>query len=208
MYDFLSFQIHGGADHGDGGGLTDLLISLLAFIEGLTAQSPSGMFATLMPGVSAMMNIHPMLVHFPIALLLSFFCVDVIATWTKKTAWRDIASCLLYLGTVAAGFTVLAGFIAADSVPHGGNVHDIMERHEHFGIWVLSLATFLSLWRMKAKNSLIGLSNGFFLGIAALMCLLMSLGADLGGVMVYKYGVSVAAVPVTESTMEHEHSHE
>jgi len=204
MYNFLSFQIHGGEDHG---GLADGLVSLLAFIEGLAATTPGGLFSTLMPGVSAMMNIHPMLVHFPIAFLLAFFAVDAVATVAKKPSWREVASWFLYLGTVAAAFTVLAGFIAADTVPHGDNVHAIMERHEHFGISVLSLATVLSLWRMKTGAALHGVANGLFLSAAAILCLLLSLGADLGGLMVYKYGVAVAAVPVPEYGVGHEHGH-
>lgn len=204
MYNFLSFQIHGGEDHG---GLADSLVSLLAFIEGLAAATPGGLFSTLMPGVSAMMNIHPMLVHFPIAFLLAFFAVDAVAVLAKKPSWREVASWFLYLGTVAAAFTVLAGFIAADTVPHGDNVHAIMERHEHFGISVLSLATVLSLWRMKTGAALHGIANGLFLSTAAILCLLLGLGADLGGLMVYKYGVAVAAVPVPEYGVGHEHGH-
>ncbi len=208
MYNFLSFQIHGGADHGDGSGMADGLSSLLAFIEGLTAQTPGGIFATLMPGITAMANIHPMLVHFPIAFLVTFFVLDTVAILANKIAWRKIASWFLYLGTVAAGFTVLAGFIAADSVPHGDNVHEIMERHEHLGIWVLSLATILSVWRYKAGESLRGVANGLFMFTSALLCLLLSLGADLGGLMVYKYGVAVAATPVPEITGHHHNTDE
>ncbi|PPD41376.1 MAG: hypothetical protein CTY16_16015 [Methylobacter sp.] len=204
MYNFLSFQIHGGEDHG---GLADGLVSLLAFIEGLAASTPGGLFSTLMPGVSAMMNIHPVLVHFPIAFLLAFFAVDTVAVLAKKPSWREVASWFLYLGTVAAAFTVLAGLIAADTVPHGDNVHAIMERHEHFGISVLSLATVLSLWRMKTGAALHGVANGLFLSAAAILCLLLGLGADLGGLMVYKYGVAVAAVPVPEYGVGHEHGH-
>ncbi|MBT9097550.1 DUF2231 domain-containing protein [Methylovulum psychrotolerans] len=207
MYNFLSFQVHGGADHGDSGGLADGLVSLLGFIEGLTAQSPSGMFTTLLPGLSAMANIHPMLVHFPIAFLVAFFMIDSIATLAKKPTWRMAATWFLYLGTVAAGFTVMAGFIAADSVPHGDNVHAIMERHEHFGVWVLALASILSIWRNQAGVALRGAANGLFLFASGVLCLLLALGADLGGLMVYHYGVAVAAVPVTETATAHHHDH-
>ncbi|MDD5272457.1 MAG: DUF2231 domain-containing protein [Methylovulum sp.] len=210
MYNFLSFQIHGGADHGDGGGMADGLASLLAFIEGLAAQTPGGMFAALMPGIAAMANIHPMLVHFPIAFLVTFFVLDAVATLANKIAWRKVASWFLYLGTVAAAFTVLAGFIAADSVPHGDNVHEIMEHHEHLGVSVLSLAAVLSVWRYTVGESLRGVANGLFVFASALLCLLLSLGADLGGLMVYKYGVAVAvaAAPVPESTDHHHHTDE
>jgi uncharacterized membrane protein len=211
MYNFLSFQVHGNADHG---GIAESVAAFLTFIEGLTTKSPGEIFSTILPGISAMDNIHPMLVHFPIAFLLGFFALDVIGTFTQKPQWRNTASWFLFMGTIAAAFTVMAGFIAAATVPHGADAHEIMERHEHFGISVLSLAALLSLWRLKSGGTMTGGLNGLFLALAGLLCLLMSLGADLGGLMVYKYGVAVQAVPVPkggythEHTDEHEHSQE
>jgi len=211
MNNFLFFQVHGGADHG--GGIADSVASLLAFFEELPGHDAAGVFSILMPGVSNMENIHPLLVHFPIAFLSAFFILDVVGTLAKKQHWRNVASWLLYLGTVAAAFTVMAGFIAASTVPHGEEVHAIMERHEHFGISVLSLATLLSAWRLKSGGVIQGGANSFFLILAALLCVLMTLGADLGGLMVYKYGVAVKAAQVSDAGIhehvhEHEHNHE
>lgn len=204
MNKFLSFQVHGGADHG---GIADSVGSLLAFLEQLPNHDAPGIFSLLMPGIAGMENIHPLLVHFPIAFLSTFFALDIVGTLAKKRDWRNVASWLLYLGTIAAGFTVIAGFVAANTVPHGGNVHDIMERHEHYGIWVLSLAALLSVWRWKSGGIVVGAANGFFLVVAGLLCVLMALGADLGGLMVYQYGVAVKAAPISEAAIrEHVHN--
>lgn len=207
MNNFLSFQVHGGADHG--GGVADGVASLLAFFEELPNHDPAGIFSILMPGISSMDNIHPLLVHFPLAFLSTFFVFDVIATLAKKQNWRNIASWLLYFGTVGAVFTVIAGFIAANTVAHGDDVHAIMERHEHFGVSVLSLAVLLSAWRLKSGGVIQGGANSFFLILAGLLSVLMMLGADLGGLMVYKYGVAVKAAQVQDvGVHEHEHEHE
>ena len=206
MDNFLSFQIHGGADHG--GGIVESVSSLLAFFENLSTQGPEEIFSSIMPGIAGMDNIHPLLVHFPIAFLLAFFALDLVGTLAKKPQWRSVASWFLYLGTIAAIFTVIAGLMAASSVAHGENVHDIMERHEHFGISVLSLATLLSIWRMKSGSLIRGGANVFFLILSALLCVLMMLGADLGGLMVYKYGVAVEAAPVPEDSANHVHDHQ
>jgi uncharacterized membrane protein len=203
MDNLLSFQIHGGADHG--GGIAESVASLLTFFESLSTQGPGGIFSSLMPGVAGMDNIHPLLVHFPIAFLSAFFVLDLVGTLAKKPQWRRAASWFLYFGTVAAIFTVVAGLIAASSVPHGENVHAIMERHEHFGISVLSLATVLSIWRLKTGALIRGGANSFFLILSALLCVLMMLGADLGGLMVYQYGVAVKAAPVPQDSHSHVH---
>jgi uncharacterized membrane protein len=204
MNNFLSFQIHGGGDHG--GGIAESVSGLLAFFEDLSTQGPGDIFSSIMPGIAGMDNIHPLLVHFPIAFLSAFFALDLVGSLAKKVQWRGVASWFLYFGSIAAVFTVTAGFIAAESVAHGQNVHDIMERHEHFGVSVLSLALVLSVWRMKSGAQIRGGANSFFLLLSALLCVLMMLGADLGGLMVYKYGVSVEAAPVPEDSGSHVHN--
>ena len=206
MNNFLSFQIHGGADHGSG--IADSVAALLALFDNLSTQGPEEIFAAIMPGIAGMDNIHPLLVHFPIAFLSAFFALDLAGTLAKKAHWRHVASWFLYLGTISALFTVIAGFIAADSVAHGQNVHDIMENHEHIGIAILSLAALLSAWRLKSDGLIRGGANSFFLVLSALLCVLMALGADLGGLMVYQYGVAVKAVQVPEGGHDHEHEGE
>jgi uncharacterized membrane protein len=197
----LLFQIHGGADHD---GIADSLAHLLTLIEGLISNGGNNggsETASLFAGIAALDNIHPLLVHFPIAFLLVFFLIDVIASLTKKNQWRELASYLLYIGTISAALTVLAGFSAADSVPHGDNVHEIMEDHEHYGVAILVLASVLSVWRYTFKDKLISL----FLILAAGLCVLITLGADLGGLMVYRYGVAVQAVPEPAGGYVHHH---
>lgn len=201
MTNFLAFQVHGG---GIGGGVAANVASFLEFIESLGGKTPPEMFAAIMPGIARMDNVHPLLVHFPIAFFIAFFLLDMVATFAKKQHWRYVAGWLLYLGAIASIFTVIAGLFAADSVEHNDAVHDIMERHEHIGISVLTLSLFLSAWRLKKWGFANKGANAVFLSLAALLCLLVSLGADLGGLMVYQYGVAVKppAVAVSENMLE------
>jgi uncharacterized membrane protein len=200
----LLFHIHGNADHD---GIADSIAHLLAFIEGLVAQSDNsqGFFALLFPGIANLNNLHPLFVHFPIALLCVFFFLDFLGTVLKKNTWRETASYFLYIGTVFSLFTVIAGFSAAESVPHGDNVHDIMEDHEHIGVSILVLASALSAWRYLAKEIITGAKNTLFLILAGLLCALITFGADLGGLMVYHYGVAVNAVPPPANGYTHHH---
>jgi uncharacterized membrane protein len=116
---------------------------------------------------------------------------------------------LLYLGTATAVLTVVAGFIAASSVAHGDNVHQIMEKHQFLGVTTLILAIVLSGWRGANKGEqLKGAGKILFLLLSALMCLTISLGADLGGLMVYKYGIAVKAVPEATQQSYQPHQHQ
>lgn len=197
MNNFLSFQVHAGNDIANH--FIAIVGVLLPFLEGLVGKGWRDVFSAIMPGVSGLANIHPLLVHFPIAFLSAFFVVDVVGTLARKPQWRSVASWFLYFGTVAAVFTVTAGFIAAATVPHGHNVHEIMTYHEYFGVTVLSLALLLSAWRTKSGVSMGAGANVFFLMLSALLCVFMALGADLGGLMVYKYGVAVQAVQIPDA---------
>ena len=196
MDNFISFQIHGGEHHD---GLLESVESLLSSLEGGAAGSSTSteLFSNLLPGIANLDNIHPLLVHFPIALLSSFFIVNLIAHFVKKEPLQTVATWLLYLGAFSAIFTVLAGFSAAESVEHSENVHDIMEHHEDVGISILSLSLGLSAWRIKT-GVLQGWKNGTFLTLSALLFGLIIQGADLGGLMVYKYGVAVHNTPSTD----------
>lgn len=203
----ISFQIHGGGDHGEG--FAHNVAELLSFIERLLTREPSEIFAAIMPGVASLDNIHPLLVHFPIAFLAGFFVLDMVASIAGKKNWRDAAAVMLYFGTVGAALAVAAGFIAADSVVHGEDVHDIMTRHQIIGVSILSLATLLSLWRLIVGSVIQGAANVLFLILSGLLCVLLMLGADLGGLMVYRYGVAVdsrATGLSTDTGHSHQHS--
>ncbi|MEI6746726.1 MAG: DUF2231 domain-containing protein [Methylococcaceae bacterium] len=196
---YLSFYIHGNADgHNE---LLETLTNFLSFFEGLTSSGGSSNGSNFLEGIASLANIHPLLVHFPIAFLSLFVVVDLIGTAAKKSEWRSFASGLLYLGTVFAGLTVWAGFNAADTVPHNHNVHDIMERHEQLGLSILALSMALLAWRLRRPVDGWGIYNVFSIVLLGLVIF----GADLGGLMVYKYGVAVEAVTVPLEDSHHDH---
>lgn len=203
MNNLFSFQVHAGNDIANG--VIAMVNELLPFFEGLMDKGWRDIFSTIMPGVSGLNNIHPLLVHFPIAFLSAFFVVDVAGTLAKKSHWRSVASWFLYFGAVATVFTVISGFMAANSVAHGGNVHDLMERLEQLGILVLFLVIVLSIWRMISGSLIRGAANSFFLILSALLCVLLIVSSDLGGLLVYKYGVGVEAVQQADDGHVHEH---
>ncbi len=206
LNNYLSFAVHGAQDQ-HGGGVAGSVDAFLAFLESLTEKSAGEIFATIMPGISAMENFHPLFVHFPIAFLMAFVLIDVGGSLFGKLHWRQAAGWFLYLGTVMAAATVAAGLDAAESVAHGDNVHAVMEQHEHLGIAVLVLSVVLSLWRLFSKKVIQGGANALYLILAVLLVFLLIFTADLGGYMVYNYGVSVKTQSPTMLDFFQQHSH-
>lgn len=208
VINYLSFQTHGSAaGHKAGDGVAGSVETLLTFLESLIGLSPTEMFSAIMPGISGLTNIHPLIVHFPIAFLIAFFVIDVIGSMLNKDSWRTLASGLLYLGAISAAAAVAAGLIAEGTIEHGENVHLIMERHEFFGLSTLGISIFLSLWRLLSGGIVRGVANFFFILVSLLLTVFIVLGADLGGLMVYKHGVAVEAVEETMVDYFHEHTH-
>ncbi len=210
VLNFLSFQVHGNAGgHKSGDEITASVTEVLTFFESLVGLSPSEMISVILPGFSTMTNVHPLIVHFPIAFLIAFFVVDFCGSLFRKESLRQLASGFLYLGTITACAAVVAGLMAAESVNHGENVHLIMEKHKTIGFSILSLSVFLSIWRLLSGSVIKGFANAFFLLLALVLNILIVLGGDLGGLMVYKYGVAVEAVEVNtmDYFQEHTHSH-
>lgn len=143
------------------------------------------------PGLAAMANWHPLLVHFPIALLSCFLLLDVFGALARKAEWRRVAGGMLYLGTLFAAVAVALGLQAAHTVPHGEEVHSIIISHRNHGLAVLGMALLLSVWRYWHSACWSALSNVLHLLAAAVMVTVMAHGADMGGLMVYGYGVGV-----------------
>ncbi|BBL70462.1 DUF2231 domain-containing protein [Methylogaea oryzae] len=160
------------------------------------------------PGLASMPNWHPLLVHFPIALLTCYLLLDVAGAALRNAAWRRMAGGLLYLGTCFAAVAVVLGVQAAQSVSHGGDVHGIMLSHGKHGLVVLGMALLLSLWRRFQGERWSMVGTTLHLALAGVMVLVMAHGADLGGLMVYGHGVGVHGVAVPPHDHDHDHAHE
>jgi len=164
-------------------------------------------FFRIFQGIHEMPNIHPLIVHFPIALLTAFLLMELLNFFTGKESFRAAATWMLYLGAVGALGAVLAGLWAASTVSHYEEVHAVMLKHRNIGITVLALSLFLSAWRIYSGGRFSGKGQAFHLAIAFIMVTIMALGADKGGLMVYKYGVGVKAAR-TAGTQGHIHAGE
>lgn len=189
-------SVHGG--HGEGGGLVALVDHLLAALTRDTTSSWS-----LLGGIETLgSNLHPLLLHFPIAFVFGFIFTEVYGLLFKKPGVRQWASGLLYLGGIGAVLTVVSGLIAAETVPHGAQVHEIMEWHQRAGITVAVLTVSLGVWRRFGGIPKSAMETALSMFLTLLIAGVLFLGADLGGMMVYQHGVGVKNL---QSTAEHQH---
>lgn len=144
-----------------------------------------------MRGLMEINNLHPLFVHFPVALLttsLFFFAVAIIF---RSSNWETAGRFTLYTGTAGALLAVLTGLVAYNSVPHMENVHEIMLAHQRGGYFILGGSIVLSLWRLIQRDLLLSRVKWFFLIGMFILNFTLAASGDLGAQMVFLYGVGV-----------------
>lgn len=143
------------------------------------------------PGISSMLNLHPLFVHFPIAFWTGALIFEAWAVLRASDELHRTAVRLLCIGTVFGALAVLTGLRAEASVPDSGPAHEVMELHELLMKITLAAAMGLCLVAHFLRDKLVGARRKLFLLALVLLGGLLAVGADRGALMVYKYGVAV-----------------
>lgn len=158
-------------------------------------------------GAEELINIHPLFVHFPIALLLTSVAFYFLGTVFKKEEEELLTAgkWALYFGALSAAVTVWTGLEAAKTAPHGGGTHELMMTHQYFGYTVLGLSILLSVWVFLSKATIPSKGRPLFLIGLVLLGLILVQGADLGGRMVFLNGVGVGRKSMMPAESGHEH---
>lgn len=155
-----------------------------------------------------MQNIHPLFVHFPIALLMFSVACDILGKIFKKDSLENTGWWSLFFGVIAIAVTAITGFLAGDSVPHPEAAHELMENHELLQIIAGSVFLLMFIIRIINKTRLPQktLTFALYLTIALAGVGILSYGAHLGGRLVYELGVGTTAIsPEIQNTWKYSH---
>jgi uncharacterized membrane protein len=157
-------------------------------------------------GFFPMESVHPLVVHFPIALLLTAVFLEVLAMIAKRPALHRVALWNLTLGTVGAGIAVWTGHRAADIAKHSFEIHQVMELHRKLGIATLILGGLVVVWRFWRRDRFSTSARLFTLLMMLAIAGTLSYGAHLGGRLVYEFGVG-GTFGASRPPSSHEHHH-
>ena len=169
----------------------------------------------LFPGMAALeSNVHPLLVHFPIAFFIGALILEGAAVLYNEK-FHFAATWMLYLGTLAALVTLPTGFIAADIIaatdPRGHNApgHDYIHVHRNWMIATTLVSALLSVYLIWINQKVRWNAHRWrFLFGLVVLALLVSMGADRGGRLVYEFGTGVSPKALKEVVHEEsEHGH-
>jgi len=142
-------------------------------------------------------NIHPLIVHFPIALLFAAALIDTIGLFLKeKDFWRKAAMGLYALGALGAVAAFFSGRQAADSVFLPTDANALLTEHADLGQWVFYLFAAYSIIRVilfvlntDKKTSI--RATVWLIGLVG--CGMVWVTAEKGAELVFKHGAGVQA---------------
>jgi len=133
-------------------------------------------------------HLHPMLVHFPIALVALGFLAELASLFIKKeVCLYKIGFYLLIIGTLSAIITVLSGLLFTGDL--SGTAGEIKETHELFAWITVGLLVATSVLKVIVqiqKSANPGLKWVSFV-LYALAAISVSITGFFGGTLVYNY---------------------
>lgn len=142
-----------------------------------------------LPGAQHLQNLHPLVVHFPIALLLAAALIYWLGFLARRESWQWTGLWTLALGALGAVAAAGTGLYAAPGVMLAPSVKTaLLVSHKRIMIVVLILSAALALWALAARP-MPARGRRVFLAMLVLVVALIAKGADYGGRLVYDYNV-------------------
>ncbi len=137
-------------------------------------------------------ELHPKVVHFPIALLLTYVILELIGIVFRKEFYQKAAHLLLFLGVIGALFAVLTGNQAFTAYEYwNDSSSELFNDHQTFAnltVWyftgILALRTYLVV-KKKFSSSY----RYIILALALFGCYFIYQTAEYGGDLIKKFGV-------------------
>jgi uncharacterized membrane protein len=132
---------------------------------------------------------HPMLIHFPIAFYVGALGLDVLSRAGTFPSAPLAATWLILAAFVGFGGAATAGLVDRSTMKPGSRVRKLATRHMLFQYAAVAIfvVNFAVRWsgRHQARSSIA------WIVLDVVGVLIMMIGADIGGQMVYKLGYRV-----------------
>jgi uncharacterized membrane protein len=164
------------------------------------------------PPIPAWDSLHPLIIHFPIVLLLVvplFVLIGALLSPVKGRPYLSAALILLLLGTLSLFFAVHSGEAASQLVDRNGPVEGLLKSHQALAAETRDVFVTLTMmaWGLFLIPRFLKKTDGFlfsrvlplsFLVFYAVGIIFLVNTSDRGGRMVHELGVHAMISPTTE----------
>ena len=148
-------------------------------------------------------HFHPMVVHFPVALLLISALFEVVYLINKDPFYRRAGFYLFVMGALGIVAAVITGNLAEEAAEREA-IERFIEAHEEAGqlTLVLTIITFIVRIALKVMDKYHGIYQWIFLTLFAISIAAMVRTAYLGGELVYTHGAGVQWQAIGTETVQ------
>lgn len=140
-------------------------------------------------------ELHPRIVHFPIAFFILYFFLESSGIILKKDFLLKSALLILIIGIITALIAVLTGNQAQAAAKllfkNSGEINEIIELHEEYATITLFYFSALLILRsyLVLKKKFVGNIQYIFIALGLIGCYLIYTTGIHGGELVFKYGI-------------------
>ena len=141
---------------------------------------------------SFLADIHPKVVHFPVALLTTYSLFEIVGIVFKKEFISKSALLILCLGVVTAFFAVLTGNQAASEFDFWNEKSNaLLNQHQTYATYLLWFSAIICGFRIFVvlKKKFTGIFKYIFILLALIMIFIVYETGMHGGDLVKKFGV-------------------
>lgn len=142
--------------------------------------------------INFLAEIHPRVVHFPVALFTTYSILEIIGIAINKEFISKAALLVLCIGVVTAFFAVLTGNQAVDDFKFWNKDSTaLLGEHQTYATYLLWFTVLVCGFRIfvVVKKKFIGFTKYLFILFALLIIFLVYQTGQHGGDLVKKYGI-------------------
>ena len=146
--------------------------------------------------------IHPVVVHFTIALFSISILFDLIAMLTGNDKWHQAGWYNLIFAGVASLLSILTGLIDSNHLQLQAEAAGTLDNHKTSAFVISAIILGCLFWRITMRGSFPDRHKLIYYGISLLGFVVLIYGSYQGGKLVYRYGVGVHSSSTPEKLIE------
>jgi uncharacterized membrane protein len=140
-------------------------------------------------------NFHPLVIHFPIVLVMTAAVVDLVDVAFERSAWLKAATTTLYVtGALSLIVAYLTGTQAASTVLIPGMAHPVLNAHRQWALVTMAYCVVVATLRLIVLRGDRGRSRRrriALLGLGLVSVVLVQQTAERGARLVYEFGTGI-----------------
>ncbi|MEM9326887.1 MAG: DUF1549 domain-containing protein [Bacteroidota bacterium] len=142
-------------------------------------------------------RLHPMLVHFPIGLLMVALFLELL-TIRGKQGLREGIIWLVYLGALSAVISSIMGWLLASFESYGGA---LVRNHQMMG-WATTVTSLLTAWLLHRAKGQTEPSYAAYRTTLVVTCIVLTITGHLGASMTHGEDYLTAALPGNKEVID------